>query len=92
MTARSTIERGLYDPEYHTRHKSRYTLAEKAYLARYFEFDGEQLMSAALERPIYIISQMVQVMRKNGEWDLYRNLTEEEYEKIVIASERRITK
>lgn len=91
MTSKSTKERRTYNPEYHARHKKEYTLAERAYLARYYDIDGESLMSAALERPKYIISAMVQIMRRNGEWELYRSLTEEEYEKIVIASERRGT-
>lgn len=89
MIPKSKRERRAYIPELHTRHKSKYTLAERVYLARYYDKDGEKMMAAALERPIYVISQLVSKMKKNGEWDLYRSLTEDEYEKIEIASERR---
>lgn len=89
MTATSAIDRKRYYPEYHKKHKTRYTLADKVYLARYFEHDGARLMSAALERPVYAILQIVQVMRKSGEWEMYKNLTDEEYEKIILTEERR---
>lgn len=84
----STRERRTYNPEYHARHKTKYTLAERVYIARYYDVDGESLMSAALERPKYNISAIVQIMRRNGEWELYRSLTEEEYEKIIMAGDR----
>lgn len=77
-----------YDPAIHSRHKTPFGLEEKIYLAKYYDFDGERMMSAALERPEYAISRMVGRMRKNGEWELYRNLTFEEYERIILTAER----
>lgn len=84
--------RPKYDPAIHTRHKLPFELEEKVYLAKYYEVDGEQLMAAALERPEYTIARTIKTMRKNGEWELYKNLSDEEYEKIVITKERRETK
>lgn len=81
------IGRYTFIPEYHARHGEKYTLAERAYLARYFDIDGPKYMSLSLERPINIIYSQVKHMKKNGEWDLYRSLTDDEYEKIIMAGE-----
>ena len=84
-----SIHRKAYIPEYHRRHKQEYELWEKVYLARYKDYGGEKMMAAALERPAYIIVSMVTRMKESGEWELYRSLSEEEFEKIMNASERR---
>jgi hypothetical protein len=74
-------------PEYHSLQGKKITLAERVYLARYFDIDGPRHMSLSLERPLNNIYTQVQRMKKNGEWDLYRSLTEDEYEKIILAAE-----
>lgn len=89
MKSADPYHRNSYVPEYHRRHKQEYELWEKVYLARYKDYDGEKMMSAALERPAYIIVTMVTRMKESGEWELYRSLSEEEFEKIMNASERR---
>lgn len=82
------IGRYTFIPEYHSLRGKQLTLAERVYLAKYFDIDGPRYMSLSLERPLNNIDTQVQRMKKNGEWDLYRNLTEEEYEKIILTAER----
>lgn len=63
------------------------TLADRVYLARYYEIDGPHLMAAALNHPAKALITIVLRMRRNGEYDLYRNLSDEEYEKILNCAE-----
>lgn len=85
---REAIGRYTFIPEYHPLEGKKLTLAERVYLARYFDIDGPRHMSLSLDRPLNKIYAQAQRMKKNGEWDLYRSLTEEEYEKIILAAER----
>lgn len=80
------IKPDTINPNYHAKHGIKFTLAEKVYLARYYDIDGTKHMSLSLERPIYSLLAAIRYMRQNGEWDLYRSLSEEEYEKIILAA------
>ncbi|MGM1048368.1 MAG: hypothetical protein ACQEXX_19825 [Bacillota bacterium] len=64
------------------------TLAERAYLARYAKIDGYKTVAYALGRSHKSVEFIGYKMRKTGEWDLYQSLTHEEYENLVLASER----
>lgn len=68
------------------------SLADKIYIAKYFEHDGSPSLGDALGVSQQYISSCVKRMKKNGEWELYRSLTDEEYEKIVITKEWRESK
>ncbi|MCM3701878.1 hypothetical protein [Paenibacillus macerans] len=66
------------------------SLADKIYIAKYFEHDGSPSLGAAMGVTQQCIISCVKRMKKNGEWELYRSLSDEEYEKIVEATERRV--
>lgn len=63
------------------------TLADRVYLARYFEYDGPIMMGALYGRPYQNIIKLIEDMRKSGNYDLYRNLSESEFEKILQCAE-----
>lgn len=63
-------------------------LADRVYLARYIDFDGPSKMGCLFGRNRKHIATVVGTMKKTGEFDLYRNLSDEEYEKILAAEER----
>ncbi|OMF54704.1 hypothetical protein BK138_16245 [Paenibacillus rhizosphaerae] len=63
------------------------TLADRVYLARYYEIDGSKLMAALLNRSPQAVFNIINTMKYNGEYDLYRSLTDEEYEKILNCAE-----
>lgn len=63
------------------------SLADRVYLAKYFEVDGPVMMGDLFDKPYQNIKKLIANMKKNGEYDLYRNLTEEEYEKILNCAE-----
>lgn len=65
-----------------------WNLAERVYVARYAD-DGEKSLAAALDKTTVQIKGLLQQLKRTGDWDLYRNLTDEEYEKIILAAERR---
>lgn len=63
------------------------TLADRVYLARYFEYDGPALMGALFGKSEQNIHRAIVIMRNNGEYDLYRKLSETEFEKILNCAE-----
>lgn len=65
------------------------TLADRVYIARYYETDGPRLMGALFGKSHQSIVQTVETMKNNGEFKLYRSLTDEEYEKILKCAEER---
>ncbi|MNR93677.1 hypothetical protein D3C72_247350 [compost metagenome] len=77
-----------YNPEVHKNHKKRWTLEERVYVARFYDFDGVWLIADALMRPEYSIHQVIVTMKKNGEWDVYKSLSHDEYFEIVEARDR----
>lgn len=66
----------------------RLPLVDKVYLAKYSDVDGFHLMGSMFGMLPKTVEAIARRMRKNGEWDLYRSLSDEEYEKIIIAAER----
>lgn len=63
------------------------TLAERVYLAKYYEADGSGLMAALFDKPYQAINQLIYFMKKSGDYELYRSLSDEEYEKILNCAE-----
>ena len=63
------------------------TLADRVYLAKYYETDGSKHMASLFGRSHQNINMLIKTMKNNGEYDLYRNLTDEEYEKILNNAE-----
>ncbi|MNW44140.1 hypothetical protein D3C74_213620 [compost metagenome] len=69
--------------------KKRLSLSDRVYLAKYIEFDGPTMMGSLLGRHRTHIATLVVNMKKNGDYERYKNLSDEEYEKILEAEERR---
>lgn len=63
------------------------TLADRVYLARYYEIDGPTYMGMVFNRSQQAICALIKTMKNNGEYDLYRSLSEGEYEKILKCAE-----
>ncbi|MNO43381.1 hypothetical protein D3C76_336000 [compost metagenome] len=62
-------------------------LADRVYLARYYEIDGPTKMGSLFGRDRKHIAVLIGIMKENGEYERYRNLTEEQYEKIQENAE-----
>lgn len=63
-----------YKKEVYLNHNKPYTVEELEYLCKYYEADGAEYMSAALDRPISSIRTTVYRLKKSGQFDFYRNL------------------
>lgn len=62
-------------------------LADRVYLARYFEVDGPVMMGALFGKSGQNIQRAITIMRNNGEYELYRKLNDSEFEKILNCAE-----
>jgi hypothetical protein len=51
-----------------------YSVSELEYLCKFYDHDGPELMSYALERPYKTISITVSRLKKSGKFDYYKNL------------------
>ncbi|GIP55921.1 hypothetical protein [Paenibacillus vini] len=63
-------------------------LADRVYVARYYEYDGPNTLGALFGKSKQTIESLMKTMKNSGEYDIYRNLTDEEYEKMINAAER----
>lgn len=64
----------LYNPKYHSKHKTFFTEEDIEYLCKYCEIDGLKYMSHALDRPEATLSSKIYLLRKTGEFEYYKNL------------------
>lgn len=63
-----------YHPNIHRKHGIPLTIEEQEYLCKYFEHDGKTSMSFALERTEKTLETKVGKLRKNGQFDYFKNL------------------
>lgn len=63
-------------------------LADRAYIARFYEYDGPTNLAALFGKKRQYIMQLVAFMQASGEYERYKNLSDEEYEKIIQTAER----
>ncbi|MGG3452531.1 hypothetical protein [Paenibacillus rhizolycopersici] len=63
-------------------------LVDRAYIARFYDYDGATNLGALFGKKRQNIMQLVTFMKASGEYEMYKNLTDEEYEKIVLTTER----
>lgn len=66
--------RMLYHPEFHHQHKKPFTVSEMEYLCKFWDIDPRRTMSFALGRPETLLSTMVNQLKKNGEFEYWKNL------------------
>lgn len=64
------------------------SLVDRAYVARYHEHDGPSMMGLLFEKSPQGIDSLITTMKRTGEYEIYRNLTDEEYEKMINTAER----
>jgi hypothetical protein len=70
-------------PDFHPNHGTPVSLSERIYIVKYYESDGPRSIGFALGRTETSIMQLVSTMRKNGDWDLYQGLSDEEWTAIL---------
>ena len=66
-----------YHPDYHFNHGKPFTRNEMIYIAKYYDFDGRDLVGLALGRTPHTIQTKVSKMKLNGQWELYKTLDED---------------
>jgi hypothetical protein len=62
-----------------------YTTKELAYICRFYSHDGPSYLGMALNRSSKSISEIVQYLKKNGEFDHYHKLWDTLFEKGIGA-------
>ena len=73
-----------YHPEFHTTHGDPITPEEKIYIAKYYDVDDARTLGFALGKTEKSVMSYASKMRKSGEWDYYRSLTDEEWERLLV--------
>ena len=66
--------RMVYHPDFHFNHGKKFTEAELEYLCKFWESDGRRVMSYALGKTEVTLQQKVNVLRKQGKFEYYKNL------------------
>ncbi|MGF7046362.1 hypothetical protein J2T13_000838 [Paenibacillus sp. DS2015] len=72
-----------YNPIFHTNHGKPLTLSEITYICKYYDIDGLKTMSLAVGRTTKTVGSIVCKLKKSGEWDHYKNIPDEVWEKII---------
>lgn len=65
-----------YHPDYHPNHNKSYTTKELAYICKHYGFGKVKGIALALGRTETTIRQLVNVMRKNGTFEKYKDMGE----------------
>jgi hypothetical protein len=58
----------------------RYKPHELMYICKFYEIDGSGLMAAAFDRTTKSIAELVRNLRKNGLYEHYKKLWDQQYE------------
>lgn len=66
--------RMAYHPDYHPNHGQRFTEEELEYLCKFFEADGADGIALALGRTVKTILHKAYQLKKDGQFDYYKNL------------------
>lgn len=75
--------RMTYNPSYHTSHRKPFTLDDLIYMCRFIDYDGIKSISLALGKTEKTVASKLSTLRKTGQFYRYKDLTLEEWEKIV---------
>lgn len=65
-----------YHPSYHPNHGTRFEEKELIYLCKFWEYDNWRDMSFALGRTEKTLALKVSKLRKNGRFEIYKNMKE----------------
>lgn len=68
-----------YNPELHFAHGKRFTEEEKAYICKFYEFDGAEFVSLALGKTEKTIYQYYSQLKKQGLIEHYKRKWDEQY-------------
>ncbi|RSL32639.1 DNA-entry nuclease [Salibacterium salarium] len=63
-----------YHPDYHHNFQKPYCVEDLEYLCKFWEHDDWRSMAFALGRPEASLSNKVNELRKNGMYEVYKNL------------------
>jgi len=63
-----------YNPYYHSEHGHKMTEEELEYLCRYWDIDGVKTMAMALGKTEKTLQSKVNLLKKNGKFEYYKNL------------------
>lgn len=69
-----------YHPFYHHNHRTPFSTDELIYLCKYYEFESVLNLSFALGRTEKTIKTKIGILRQSGLYDIYKNMTDEEWE------------
>lgn len=77
-----------YHPDFHPNQGKRYTLDELIYLCKFYETDGSRSMSFALGKTEAMIEIKVQSLKSSGQYEYYKNMDDETWERILSKEKR----
>lgn len=84
------LQIGIEEHQWETTRAARYewTLPDLVYLAKYLHVEGVGDMARHFALRVQDIKDKVHELKESGDWNLYQRLTDDEFEKIVLAKER----
>ncbi|MBO9596201.1 MAG: hypothetical protein J7559_00030, partial [Cohnella sp.] len=77
-----------YHPEFHFSHGKPTTLEDKIYVAKFYEVDGRRKISFAIGKTEGYVQTLVYDMRKRGIFEIYKNLSDDEWLKLITPKNR----
>ena len=80
--------RMVYNPEFHPNHRKPFTTDDLIYLCKYNDVDGPKLMSMALGKTEMTVANKVTNLRKSGQYEYFRSLSDEQWERILEKESR----
>lgn len=72
-----------YHPDFHTNHRTPFTLDELIYMCKFYEIDGPRTVSFAIGRTEHTIMSKVSDLRKQGQYQIYKNMSDDDWIKVA---------
>lgn len=84
------LQIGIEEHQWESTRAARYewSLPDLVYLVKYLHVEGVGDMARHFALRVQDIKNKVHELKESGDWDLYQRLTDDEFEKIVLAKER----
>lgn len=71
-----------YHPTFHPNHNKPFRASELVYLCKYYTIDGPRAIGYALGKTECTVSDRVCKLRKEGLYEFYKNMSDEDWLKI----------
>ena len=68
-----------YHPEYHTNHRTRFSVDELVYMCKYYDIDGPRSVAFALGRTEHTVMCKISELRKQDTYNIYKYMSDDDW-------------